>query len=304
MRIEELVMSDKVVVSCALTGVLTDPSMANLPITPEEMAEAARQAWDQGATIVHTHFRDQRPGKGMLPTWDVEVVKEIIDAIRDRVPGIIINQSTGVHGPDISEPAACLEAIKPEMAACNAGSLNYLRQKKDGSWAWPPQLFDNPVEKVQAFLDVMTANGVVPEFECFDSGIVRSVAMFKRAGMFKGDPHISLVMGVASGQPARPEWVPLLVSEMLPGTHWQVICVGRQEIWDLQRKALEQGGNVRTGLEDTFYLPNGQRAENNGQLVEALANIVREVGREIASADEARQILGLRDRSAGGGEKK
>ena len=287
-------MSDKAVLTCALTGVLTDPSMANLPVTPEEMADAAQQAWDQGAVIVHCHFRDQRSGMGMLPTWDVDVVKSIIDAIKDRVPGIIINQSTGVVGPDIAGPVACLEALKPEMAACNAGTLNYLKLKKDGTWAWPPTLFDNPVEKVRAFLDVMAANNVVPEFECFDSGIVRSVALFKKVGMFEGDPHISLVMGVASGQPAKPDWVPLLVGEMLPGTHWQVICVGRKEVWDLQRKALEEGGNVRTGLEDTFYLPSGEKAQSNGELVEALADITREVGREIATAEEARQILGLK----------
>jgi uncharacterized protein (DUF849 family) len=287
-------MSDKAILTCALTGVLTDPSMANLPVTPEEMAEAAQQAWDQGATIVHCHFRDQRPGKGMLPTWDVNVVKTIIDAIRDRVPGIIINQSTGVVGPDISQPVACLNAIAPEIAACNAGTINYLKLKGDGTWAWPPLAFDNPVEKVQAFLDVMTANDIIPEFECFDSGIVRSVALYKKAGMFEGDPHISLVMGVASGQPAKPEWIPLLKNEMMPGTHWQVICVGRKEVWDLQRKALEEGGNVRTGLEDTFYLPSGDKAQSNGELVEALAKITREVGREIATAEEARQILGIK----------
>ncbi len=286
-------MSDKAVLTCALTGVLTDPSMADLPVTPEEMAEAARQARDEGAVIVHVHFRDQRPGKGMLPTWDVDVVRSIVEAIRARVPGIIINQSTGVVGADISGPVACLEAVKPEMAACNAGTLNYLKQKQDGAWAWPPMLFDNPVEKVQAFLNAMSANGVVPEFECFDSGIVRSVALYKKAGMFEGDPHISLVMGVESGQPAKPEWIPLLKKEMLPGTHWQVICVGRKEVWDLQRKALEEGGNVRTGLEDTFYLPNGEKARNNGQLTAALARIVRETGREVATAEEARRILGI-----------
>jgi uncharacterized protein (DUF849 family) len=292
---QEKDMSDKAILTCALTGVLTDPSMGNIPVTPEEMAEAAQQAWDHGTTIVHCHFRDQRPGKGMLPTWDVDVVKSIIDAIRDRVPGMIINQSTGVVGPDISQPVACMKAIKPEMAACNAGTLNYLKLKSDGTWAWPPLAFDNPVEKVQAFLDAMAADDVTPEFECFDSGIVRSVALYKKAGMFEGDPHISLVMGVASGQPAKPAWVPLLKDEMLPGTHWQVICVGRKEVWDLQRKALEEGGNVRTGLEDTFYLPNGEKARSNGELVEALAKITREVGREIATADEARQILGLKN---------
>ncbi|MBI5117772.1 3-keto-5-aminohexanoate cleavage protein [Candidatus Poribacteria bacterium] len=285
-------MSDKAILTCALTGVLTNPNMGNIPVTPEEMADAAEQAWNQGATIVHCHFRDQRPGMGAYPTWDVGVVKSIIDAIKARVPEIIINQSTGVVGPDISGPVACLQAVKPEMAACNAGSLNYLKLKEDGTWAWPPMAFDNPVEKVQAFLDVMTANDIVPEFECFDSGIVRSVALFKKAGMFQGDPHISLVMGVASGQPAKPEWVPLLKNEMLPGSHWQVICVGRKEVWDLQRKALAEGGNVRTGLEDTFYLPSGEKARSNGELVEALAKITREVGREIATAEEARRILG------------
>jgi uncharacterized protein (DUF849 family) len=287
-------MSDKAILTCALTGVLTNPNMGNIPVTPEEMADAAEQAWNQGATIVHCHFRDQRPGMGAYPSWDVDVVTSIIDAIKERVPGIIICQSTGVMGSDISGPIACLEALKPELAACNAGSLNYLKLKSDGTWAWPPQLFDNPVEKVQAFLDAMAENDVVPEFECFDSGIVRSVALYKKAGMFEGDPHISLVMGVGSGQPAKPEWVPLLKNEMLPGTHWQVICVGRKEVWDLQRKALEEGGNVRTGMEDTFYLPSGEKAQSNGELVEALANVTREVGREIATAEETRQILGLK----------
>ena len=219
-------MSDKAILTCALTGVLTDPAVHNVPVTPEQMADAAEQAWNEGAVIVHCHFRDQREGMGYLPTWDVDDVKSIIDAIRDRTPGMIINQSTGIGGPDISGPVACLAAIKPELAACNAGTLNYLKLKSDGTWAWPPMIFDNPVEKVQQFLDAMKTNNVIPEFECFDTGIVRSVAMYKKAGMFEGDPHISLVMGVASGQAAKASWLPLLKEEMLPGTHWQVIAVG------------------------------------------------------------------------------
>lgn len=233
---------------------------------------------------------------GFLPTWNVDDVGPIIAAIKDRTPDMVINMSTGVGGLDISGPAACLEAFKPEIAACNAGSLNYLKLKSDGTWAWPPNLFDTPVEKVQQFLDIMTANGIIPEFECFDTGIVRSVALYKKAGMFEGDPHISLVMGVASGQAAKPEWLPLLIEEMLPGTNWQVIAVGREEIWPLHRRALELGGDVRTGLEDTFYLPNGERARNNGDLVRALADVAREVGRDIASAEEARQILGVKQK--------
>lgn len=290
-------MSDKAIISCALTGVLTNPAIFDVPVTPEQMADAAEQAWNEGAVIVHCHFRDQREGMGFLPTWDVGWVSAIISAIKERTPGMIINQSTGVNGPDISGPVACLEALKPEMAACNAGTLNYLKLKSDGTWAWPPMIFDNPVEKVQRFLEVMNANTIIPEFECFDTGIVRSVAMYKKAGMFEGDPHISLVMGVASGQAARPEWLPLLKDEMLPGTHWQVIAIGREEVWPLHRRALELGGNVRTGLEDTFYLPDGRKARNNGDLVKALADMVRGVGRDIAGAEEARRILGIKNRT-------
>jgi len=287
-------MSSKTVITCALTGVLTDPALHHVPVTPEEMADHAAQAYDAGATIVHCHFRNQAKDMGHLPTWDLKTVGDILAAIKDRVPEIIICMSTGVLGPDISGPVACLEKFKPEMAACNAGSLNYLKLRSSGAWAWPPALFDNPVEKIQRFLDVMKANGVVPEFECFDSGIVRSVGLFKRNGMFEGDPHISCVMGVASGMPAKPSWLPLLVEEMVEGTHYQVIAVGREEVWNLHRRCVELGGNVRTGLEDTFYLPDGRKAVNNGELVEALARIVREVGREIANTTEAREILGLR----------
>lgn len=287
--------NQKVVLTAAITGVLTDPDKFNVPVTPEQMAEATEQAYNQGATIVHTHFRDQGEGFGAFPTWDVETVGNILFAIKERVPDIIICMSTGVMGDDLSGPLACLEAFKPPLAACNAGSLNYLKIRKDGSWAWPPQLFDNPVEKISRFLEVMTKNNVIPEFECFDTGIVRSVKMFKANGMFKGDAHVSFVMGVDSGMPANPDLLPILINELPKNAHFQAIVTGpgREKIWEVHKRCVELGGNVRTGLEDTFYLPGGERAQDNGQLVEALANIVREVGRDIASPEEARKILGI-----------
>jgi len=287
--------NDKVVVTCALTGVLTDPAKFNVPVTPVEMAHAAEQSYNAGASVLHCHFRDQRIAMGALPTWDTKSVGDILAAIKARVPDIIICMSTGVLGDDISGPVACLEAFKPDMAACNAGSLNYLKIRKDGNWAWPPALFDNPVEKVKKFLDVMTANEIIPEFECFDTGIVRSVSMYKAAGMFDGDPHVSFVMGVDSGMPANPDLLPILKAELPENSHWQVIATGpgREKIWHLHRRCLELGGDVRTGLEDTFYLPNGERATDNGQLVEALVKIARQVGKEPATPAEAREILGV-----------
>jgi 3-keto-5-aminohexanoate cleavage enzyme len=284
---------DKVVVTCALTGVLTDPNKFPVPVTPAEMAAAARQARDAGASIVHCHFRDQREGMGFLPTWDPDVVAEICDAIRREVPELVLNLSTGVVGDDIAGPVACLDRVKPEMAALNAGSLNYLKLRNDGQWAWPPMLFDNPVAKIEAFLEVMNRNATIPECECFDTGIVRSVAMFAARGMLGPTAHVSLVMGVASGMPARPEWLPLLVDELPSGAEWQTIAIGRQEVWPLLRRTAELGGNVRTGLEDTFYLPDGTRAPSNGALVEALVRQCREVGREPATPAETRALLGL-----------
>ena len=284
-------MSDEVVVTCALTGVLTDPERHRVPVTPAEMAAEAKAAYDAGASVMHCHFRDQRPGLGRMPTWDPDVAAAICDAIREACPGVLLNLSTGVMGPDISGPLACLERVRPELAAMNAGSLNYLKLRSDGRWAWPPLLFDNAVEKVTRYLDAMDEHGVLPECECFDTGILRCVGMYERAGLLRPPVHVSLVMGVASGMPAKAEWLPLLIEEMTPGAEWQAILIGREDVWPVHRRVAELGGHLRTGLEDTFYLPDGGRARGNGELVEALVEIAREAGREIATPARARGLL-------------
>ena len=286
-------MSSKVVVTCALTGVLTDPAQHNVPVTPEQMAREARAAYDAGASIVHVHFRQQAPGKGHLPSWDPAVAAEIAQAIRETCPGIIFNQSTGVVGPDISGPVACLRAVRPEIAAANAGSLNYLKVRSDGRWAWPPMLFDNPVEKVSAFLQVMAETGSLPEFECFDVGIVRCVDMYLRSGLYRGHPDVNFVMGVESGMPADPGLLPILIELLPAGATWQVTAIGRANVWPLHRRTAELGGNLRTGLEDTFYLPDGSKARSNGELIEAIVATARAARREIATPAEARTLLHL-----------
>ena len=139
----------------------------------------------------------------------------------------------------------------------------------------------------------MNEHDVIPECECFDTGIVRSVALMVRRKMVPNPPHVSLVMGVASGMPAKAAWLPLLLEEMVAGTHWQAIVIGRQEVWDVHRKTAELGGDLRTGLEDTFYLPDGEKADSNGPLIEQLAKCATDAGRTIASPAEAREILGI-----------
>lgn len=283
--------SDKVVITCAITGVLTNPQQHPVPVTVEEMAASAKEAYDAGASIMHVHYRNQAPGLGHLPSWDPEVVAAVDDAIRAACPGVIINMTTGTVTKDQSGPIACIRRSKPEIAACNAGSLNYLKATRSGQWAWPPMVFENPVSKVEEILEVMKETNTRPEFECFDVGIVQSVGMYKDVGMFAGDPEYNFVMGVASGMPADPELLPLLVKYKKAASNWQVTAIGRQEIWALHQRAAELGGNLRTGVEDTFYLPSGEKTTGNGQLIETMVNIAEQAGRSVASPEEARQLV-------------
>jgi len=284
---------NKAIVTCAITGVLTDPRVYPAPVTPEQMARESKAAIDAGASVIHVHFRQLEPGQGHLPSWQPEVAKAVVAAIRDACPGVVINQTTGTVGPDIPGPVACLQAVRPEVAALNAGSLNYLKTKSDGGWAWPPMLFDNPVEKINAFLAAMKQSGSSPEFECFDTGIVRTAAAIARLGGFARAPKYNFVMGVEFGMPTDPDLLPILLKLIAEGARWSVTAIGRAEIWPLHRRAAELGGDLRTGLEDTIYLPDGSRARGNGELIDALVASARAAGREIATSDEARIGMGL-----------
>lgn len=284
---------EKAIITCALNGVLTDPKRHPVPVTPKDCAASAKEAMEAGAAIIHIHYRQQGEGKGHLPSWDPGVASEIVSAIREACPGVIINSTTGVPGPDYDGPLSVLRTLKPEIAACNAGSLNYLKLKKNGDWAWPPMLFDNMPGKVQDFLDVMEAGDTLPEFECFDTGIVRSVAMYVKHGMVTRAQY-NLVMGVASGMPVDGALLDLLMGYLMAGSRWQATLIGRSEIWDVHRRAAELGGMLRTGVEDTFYLPNGARTTSNGELVAALADCAKTAGRGVASVVQAREMLGLR----------
>jgi len=177
-------------------------------------------------------------------------------------------------------------------------------------------VFDNPVAKVKQFLDVMAECGTHPEFECFDIGIVRSVGMYQKTGMVGrpagrraasspasplggqersdvGALSYNFVMGVASGMPCDAELLALLPRWTAPGAVWQTTLIGRAEIWPVHQKTAELGGMLRTGLEDSFYLPGGDKARGNGSMIEALARCARNAGREVASPAEARALLAL-----------
>ena len=187
----------------------------------------------------------------------------------------------------------CLAAVRPEIAALNAGSLNYLKTRADGSWARPPLLFDNPVDKIRKFLQSMCAKGIEPEFECFDLGMVRTAAAIGRNYGYDRPPKYNLVMGVESGMPADPELLPYVLGFVVAGARWSVTAIGGEEIWPLHRRAAELGGDLRVGLGDAIGLPDGSRASSNAVLVKQLVAIARETGRAIASPEEARVALHL-----------
>ena len=285
-------MADKAIITCALTGVLTNPEQHPVPVTPEQMGQEAKRAYDAGATIMHVHYRRQEAGQGHLPTWDPAICNEINDAIRASCPGVVINMTTGVVGSEYGYVLDYLRACKPEMAACNAGTLNYLKTRRDGSWAWPPMVFDNPASKVKDFIDVMNEVGIIPEFECFDIGIVRSVGLYMENRMTDHADY-NFVMGVASGMPADPDLLPFLIKYKKQGMPWQATVIGREDVWAVHQRAAELGGNLRTGLEDCFYLPSGEKASSNGPMIEGLAACARNAGREVTSAAETRAKLGL-----------
>ena len=283
-------MAEIAVITCSLTGVLTDPKQHPVPVTVEEMAASAKQAYDAGATCMHVHFRQQAEGQGHLPCWDPEVVVEIDAAIRESCPDVIMNYTTGTITRDQSGPIDILRAGKPEIAACNAGSLNYLKTRSNGSWAWKPIMFENPVDKVEELLGVMKETTTRPEFECFDVGIVRSVGMYKEVGMVDKLDY-NLVMGVASGMPVDENLLKIVLGYLKPDSQWQSTLIGRKEIWPVHQLTAELGGHLRTGLEDTFYLPSGERAKSNGELIDALVQVAENAGRSIASTEQAREIF-------------
>ncbi len=285
-------MSDKAILTCAVNGILTDPERFPVPVTPEQMATSCKEAYDAGASIMHVHFRRQKPKMGRFPSWDPEIARNITSAIRERCPDVIINMSTGVMDKDISGPLACMESVQPEISACNAGTLNYLKTRSNGKWAWPPMVFLNDVDKISKMLKAMKTHNSLPEMECFDVGIVRSVEMFVQHGLIK-EPHYNFVMGVASGMPVDTDLLDLLLRYKMKGSHWQVTAIGREEIWGLHQQVAEAGGMLRTGLEDTFYLPDGSKARGNGDLIDALAHCARRSGRDIATPTETREILGF-----------
>ena len=278
----------KTVISAALTGVLsTRDQCPAIPYTPKEIAEEAARAAQEGAAIVHIHAR--RPDGG--PDWSVDTFKEIYTEVRARTD-VIVNFSTGAVGIPAEDRIAHIRDLKPEIAALNMGSMNYAIYSERRKEFLHDHVFANPFRDIRFFLETMNAANVRPELECFDTDHIGNTRPLIHMGALKPPYQFSLIMGVLGGIPASTRHLVDQVDTLPADSHWQVIGVSLAQ-WPLVAAAISMGGNVRVGLEDNFYLEEGRMAKSNGELVAKAARMCRELGREVASAREAREQLSL-----------
>jgi 3-keto-5-aminohexanoate cleavage enzyme len=288
---------DPVVISCSISGVIANRDQCPaIPYTPEEYAAEARRAVDEGASQIHIHAR--KPDG--TPSYEVEDFQAITEAILAEVGDVIVNYSTGAIGISIEKRLEYLRACRPDVAALNMSSMNYAKYSKRRKDFVFNTVFENSFDTIIEFLTEMRKLGIKPEHECFDSGHVANLDPLIDMGLLEPPLQISLVMGVTGGIRATPRNVTLM-SDQIPGgpegeNQWQVIGISRDQ-WKLLASSLVLGGNVRAGVEDNLYLPDGEMCKSNGELIAKARQMAEDVGRRAASVAEARELLGVPKRA-------
>lgn len=290
-------MQKKVIITCAVTGNITKPEQhPNLPITPRQIADSALEAAQAGASVAHIHVRDPETGR---PSMKLEYYREVMERIREKNPTLVINLTTGPGGrfipseddPKIAAPGSTLmapelrvahiTALKPDICTLDLNTMN------SGG-----EVVINTPRNVTRMAAIIRAAGVKPEIELFDSGDVRLACDLIRDGVLEGPGLYSLVLGVNYGFAADPETMLYARNMLPPGATWSAFGIGRHE-FPMVAQAYLYGGHVRVGFEDNLYIAKGVLAESNAALVARARQIVESIGGEIATASEARQILGL-----------
>ncbi|MFL5841955.1 MAG: 3-keto-5-aminohexanoate cleavage protein [Thermoleophilaceae bacterium] len=263
------------VLTAALTGpIATKADNPALPTAPEEIAAAAKESYEAGASVVHVHLRDAE-GK---PTADLDVARRVVGLIQDACPALI-QLSTGVGLSVDFDDRIKLVEIKPRMATLNVCSMSFGAGE-----------FRNPPDGVRKLAYRMGELGVKPELELYDSGHLEVALALHSEGLLQEPLQFSLVLGVVGGMVATPANLVSLVTRMPEASVWQVIGIGRGNL-TMTTIGLAMGGNARTGMEDTLMMRRGQPANGNGELVARLAEIATAIERPPATVDQARAIL-------------
>jgi 3-keto-5-aminohexanoate cleavage enzyme len=279
---KKLDIAKKVIITVAPVGSWPTKDMnPNLPVTPEEIAAEVRRASDAGASVAHIHARDPDTQK---PTSDPSIYKTICQAIRDSCPGIVIQISTGTGSAILNlapeERIRSIEALRPELASLNAGSMNMNRS-----------VFINSAETIEQYARKMVELQIKPEFEVYDLSMISNVEELIRKPNIVPDPHAyGLVMGVRGGIPATVKNLVYMVDALPDDCIWQVIATGRNQI-PLGAAGVIMGGGMRVGFEDNIYLRRGVLARSNAELVETAVAVIERLGRQVADCEDARRML-------------
>jgi 3-keto-5-aminohexanoate cleavage enzyme len=288
-------LDDPVIITCSISGAVANRDQCPaIPYTPAEYAAEARRIVDEGGSMIHIHARTPDG----TPSYEIEDFRAITEAILAEVGDVVINYSTGAVGVPVEKRIAYLRELRPDVGALNMGSMNfakYSRRRKEFVFSL---VFENSFDTIRALLDCMNECGIRPEHECFDSGHLANLDPLLDMGALHPPLQVSCVMGVMGG--IRPTARNLAhMAEQVPEVphEWGVIGVSRDQ-WTLVAAALSLGGNVRVGLEDNFYLPGGEMARSNGDLIARARRMAEDSGRRVATVAETRQRLGLRERAA------
>ncbi len=283
-------LDDPVVITCSISGAIANREQCPaIPYTPQEYAAEARRIVDEGGVHIHIHAR--KPDG--TPSYEVEDFRAITEAIRAEVgDGAIINYSTGTIGVPVSKRIEYLRECRPEVAALNMGSMNYAKYSRSRKQFVFNMVFENPFSEIIELLEAMNELGIKPEHECFDIGHVGSLAPLIDMGVLKTPIHVDCVMGVVGGIPPTARNLAAMVDNIPDGSHWGVIGISRDQ-WMLVSAALTLGGSIRVGLEDNLYLPSGEMARSNGELIAKARQMTEDMGRRPATVDEARAMLAI-----------
>ena len=294
-------MQDKVIITCAVTGNLTDPAKCPaLPITPKQIADACLEAAQEGASIAHIHVRDPQTGR---PSMDLALYREVVERIREKNDSLVLNLTTGPGGrfspsdedPKIAGPGTNflvpekrvehVAALRPEICTLDLNTMTFGRE-----------VVINTPKNVTRMAKIIRAAGVIPELEVFDSGDIRLAHDLMAEGVLQGPGLFSLVLGIKYGFPASAEAM-MYARNMLPtGAAWTGFAISRME-FPAVALSYVLGGHVRVGLEDNIFLDKGKLAPSNAALVQRAREIVERLGGTVATAADTRAKLGLPERA-------
>jgi len=295
----------KVIITAAVTGAGPTPTMSDhLPLTPKQIADDAVRAYEAGAAIAHVHARKKESGE---PTHELDVFREILTSIKSRCD-MVVCVTTGGAG-DHKQRIAVVPEFKPEMATLNCGSVSgtqiavYEKMKDKLKYDWEHNhlnreefIFENTFKQMREYAQFDKENGTKPELEIWDIGQISNVKFILDRKYVEKPIHVQFVMGALSGMPATPGTLVFALEQartVLGEFSWSVAAVGRDQL-TMAATTLALGGNVRVGLEDSLYAGKGQMAKSSAEQVEKIVRIARELSIDIATPDEAREILGLK----------